>query len=109
MNLANPTPHANGPKQDKLIRDALKAAIRQSPEKLKKAAEKVLDEAAEGSISHMQFMAERIDGKVPQAVVGDKNEDAIQVEHRVLTKEQSEDLFIAAALKGLVKQTEIPE
>lgn len=28
---------------------------------------------------------------------------AIRVEHKVLTSEQSEDLFIAAALKGLVK------
>lgn len=76
-------PNPTGGKPDKLIRDALKAAIRQSPEKLKKAAEKVLDEAADGSIAHMQFMADRIDGKVPQAVVGDSEYDPLTVIQRI--------------------------
>lgn len=69
--MANPNPQTNGGKPDKLIRDALKAAIRQEPHKLKKAAEKVLDEAAEGNLHAMNFLAERIDGKAVQAVVGD--------------------------------------
>ena len=80
--MANPTPQTKGGKPDKLIRDALMGAIRQSPEKLKKAAEKVLDEAAEGSISHMQFMADRIDGKAIQTIAGD-DENPLTVIQRI--------------------------
>ena len=80
--MANPNPQTKGGKPDKLIRDALMGAIRQSPEKLKKAAEKVLDEAAEGSISHMQFMADRIDGKAIQTIAGD-DENPLTVIQRI--------------------------
>lgn len=72
-------PNPVGGKPDKLIRDALKAAIRQEPQKLKRAAEKVLDEAADGNLHAMNFLAERIDGKAVQAVVGDDEHAPINV------------------------------
>ena len=84
--MANPTPQTKGGKPDKLIRDALIGAIRQSPEKLKKAAERVLDEAAEGSISHMQFMADRVDGKAIQPIshsVTDEPHDESQLDAEI--------------------------
>jgi len=58
----------SGGKPDKLIRDSLMMAIRQSPQKLKKAAEKVLDDASEGNLDAMKFMADRIDGKAIQPI-----------------------------------------
>jgi 3-phosphoglycerate kinase len=98
-----------GRKADKVIRDALIAVARQDASKVKRLAEKWWEMALEGDLQAMDKLTDRLDGKVAQAVIGDKNEDAIQVEHRVLTKEQSEDLFIAAALKGLVKEQEVKE
>ena len=63
-----------GGKPDKQIRDALLGAIRQSPEKLKRAAESVLDRAADGDQAAMAFMADRIDGKAVQPIANDGNE-----------------------------------
>lgn len=60
-----------GGKPDKLIRDALMAAIRQSPHKLKKGAEAVLDKLELGDDAAWKFVAERIDGKVAQPLAGD--------------------------------------
>lgn len=68
-------PNPTGGKPDKLIRDALKAAIRQDPQKLKKAAEKVLDNAADGDLSCMQFLADRIDGKAMQPIAHSISEE----------------------------------
>jgi len=67
-----------GGKPDKLIRDALMGAIRQSPEKLKRAAESVLDRAEAGDQAAMQFLADRIDGKAVQPIVGDDEQDPIK-------------------------------
>lgn len=58
----------SGGKPDKLIRDSLMLAIKQSPQKLKKAAERVLDDASEGNLDAMKFMADRIDGKAIQPI-----------------------------------------
>ena len=58
-----------GGKPDKLIRDALIAAARQSPEKLKKIAEAMLDAAANGDVPAFNAVADRIDGKVPQTTI----------------------------------------
>jgi hypothetical protein len=63
---------STGGKPDKLIRDALKAAIRQEPEKLKRMAEKVLDMAVEGDMQSVNFIADRIDGKAVQQIIGDE-------------------------------------
>jgi hypothetical protein len=73
--MANSNPQKKGAKADKLIRDALLGAIRQSPEKLKCAAESVLDRASCGDQSAMQFLADRIDGKAVQPISHDFSED----------------------------------
>jgi hypothetical protein len=67
--MGNPNP--SGAKPDKLIRDALKAAIRQDPKKLKKMAEAIIDKACEGDTAAFKEVADRIDGKVAQAIVND--------------------------------------
>lgn len=68
-----------GGKPDKLIRDALKAAIRQEPDKLKRIAQKWLDKAEEGDMQAINSLADRIDGKAIQTVVGDSDYDPILV------------------------------
>ena len=57
-----------GGKPDKLIRDALMAAIRQGPDKLKKGAEKLLDRLESGDLEVAKFMADRIDGKATESI-----------------------------------------
>lgn len=67
-----------GGKPDKLIRDALLGAIRQGPEKLKKGAEKLLERYSEGDLEVAKFIADRIDGKAVQPIVGSDEHDAIK-------------------------------
>lgn len=57
-----------GRKVDKVVRDALLAALRQSPEKLKLAAEKAWDRAVEGDLATFREIADRLDGKPTQQV-----------------------------------------
>lgn len=66
------TPSGGG-KPDKLMRDALMAAIRQSPEKLKRGAEALLNKVELGDNDAWKFVAERIDGKVAQPIAGDED------------------------------------
>ena len=68
-----------GGKPDKLIRDALKAAIRQEPDKLKRIAKKWLDKAEEGDMQAINSLADRIDGKAVQAIVGDDEYAPVRV------------------------------
>ncbi len=70
MNLPAPgrTNNPKGGKPDKLIRDALLAAHRQSPHKLKSGIEAVWDKFATGDKDAVQFITERIDGKAMQGI-----------------------------------------
>lgn len=60
-----------GGKPDKLVRDALKAALRQEPEKLKRIVGKWLNKAEEGDMAAIKEMTDRLDGKAVQPIVGD--------------------------------------
>lgn len=60
-----------GGKPDKLIRDALIAAARQSPEKLKVGAEIIMQKFSEGDLDAAKFVADRIDGKAVQPLAND--------------------------------------
>ncbi len=69
-----------GRKADKMIRDALLGAARQNPAALKNACEAMWMKAGNGDVAAFNAIADRIDGKVPQAVIGDKDEDAVQMD-----------------------------
>lgn len=75
-------PNPTGGKPDKLIRDALKAAIRQEPEKLKRIAEKMLDLAEEGNVQAFKEITDRIDGKAVQPISGD-DENPLTIIQRI--------------------------
>lgn len=70
---------SKGGKPDKLVRDALMAAARQDPDKLKRIAQKVLDKAEEGDMQAVNFIADRIDGKAVQPLVGDEDHAPIDM------------------------------
>lgn len=69
--MANPNPQTKGSKPDKIIRDSLLAAMRQSPEKLKKGSEALIEKFSEGDLDVAKFMADRIDGKVTETIAVD--------------------------------------
>jgi len=67
-----------GGKPDKLVRDALKAALRQEPEKLKRIVGKWLEKAEAGDMAAIKEMTDRIDGKAVQPISGDDEGPPIQ-------------------------------
>ena len=82
--MANP----RGQQRDKPFRDALRIEIAAAQDEndfrsLRKIARQLLTNAAEGKVDAIKEVADRLDGKVPQAVVGDTEEDAIQVLQRI--------------------------
>lgn len=80
--MANP----RGQQRDKPFRDALRMEIAEAsgdPKWLRRIAVKLLNSAEGGDVAAIKEVADRLDGKVPQAVIGDDNEDPINVIHRI--------------------------
>jgi hypothetical protein len=71
-----------GRKGDKVIRDALKAALRQDPDRLKRVAEKTWLMAEEGNLAAFKEIADRLDGKAVQPIAGD-DENPLEIIHRI--------------------------
>ena len=71
----------SGPKREKPFRDALMLAIKEAEAQpnhhraLRRVAERLLDEAAAGNVQAMKEIADRLDGKVPQGVIGGEDGD----------------------------------
>lgn len=81
--MANPHPTPRKPVQDKPFRDALRMEIADAGvnhRKLRRIARALLDKAGKGDVQAIREVADRIDGKVPQAVVGDDAFDPIRIE-----------------------------
>lgn len=77
----------SGRKAEKPFRDALRmelAAIGEDHKALRAIARKLIESAmTEGKLDAIKELADRTDGKVPQAIVGDDEENAINVVHRI--------------------------
>jgi hypothetical protein len=74
--------------KDKPFRDALRLEISAAqdsddPRSLRAIARKLLDVAAGGDVQAMKEVADRLDGKVPQAHIGDDEQDPISMVHRL--------------------------
>lgn len=66
--------NTNGTKEKRLVTDALRRAATQSPDKLRKACESVLQKAADGDLASFNAIADRLDGRPAQnhTIGGDK-------------------------------------
>ncbi len=62
-----PEGNQNAVKETRLVTNALRRAVVQSPEKLRKACEKVLNDAVKGNLASFTVLADRIDGKPAQS------------------------------------------
>ncbi len=78
----------SGPKKEKPFRDALLLAISDAeasanPQRsLRKLAERLLDKAADGDMNALKEIADRVDGKVPQAIEG--GDEPLKQEHTII-------------------------
>src|ERR1035437_178138 len=80
--MANPHPTKRGPIKDKPFRDALRMeilAMGDDHKGLRAIARALINKAIDNDTSSIREIADRIDGKVPQAIVGDDEYDPIQV------------------------------
>ena len=90
-----------GRQKDKPFRDALRMELADADGKaLRRIAASLIDAAEAGNTLAIREIADRIDGKVPQAVVGDDEHDPIRVES--VTDEQRK-AAVAALLGQNVK------
>jgi hypothetical protein len=79
---------AGRPPKEKSFANMLNIAIKEAIEgsdktKLRVVADALVDKAMTGDVQAIREVADRIDGKVPQGIVGDDEHDAIRVEHTV--------------------------
>ncbi len=72
----------SGRKQEKPFRDALRmeiAAAGDNHKALRAVARALLEKATEGDMQAIKELADRTDGKVAQAIVGDSDADPINI------------------------------
>lgn len=77
----------SGRKQEKPFRDALRmelAAVGEDSKALRLIAAALISKASEGDMQAIKELADRIDGKVPQGIVGgDEDDNPVNVIHRI--------------------------
>lgn len=66
-----------------MLRIAIAEAHEESGTKLRAVAEALVNKALTGDVPAIREIGDRIDGKVPQAVVGDEDSDPISIIHRI--------------------------
>lgn len=78
---------AGRPPSEKTFANMLRVAIKEAHvdggDKLRKVADALVDKAMTGDIPAIKEIADRLDGKVPQAIVGDDELDPIKLVHRI--------------------------
>ena len=68
-----PEGNTNATADKRLVTNALRRAVTQSPDKLRTACEKVLDDAVNGNLAAFGVIADRLDGKPSQSLDIDAN------------------------------------
>jgi hypothetical protein len=81
--MSAPVGNQNARKRNRMLTDALKRELTQNPEDVTKIVRKLIDRAIEGDSWAQALIHERVDGKVPQAIVGDDEEAPIRLVNRV--------------------------
>lgn len=75
------------PKRAKLFTNALLASLKKTDEHdveaIQRIADKLVKLAESGDVPAIKEIADRVEGKVPQAIVGDDESDPISLIHRI--------------------------
>lgn len=75
-----PKGNQNAAKRNRLLTDALRRELVQTPEDALAIVRKTIEAAKAGEQWAQNLAYERLDGKVPQAIVGDDDEAPIRIE-----------------------------
>jgi len=75
-----PEGNNNAAKDKRLVTNALRRAVVQSPDKLRTACEKILDDAVEGNLAAFSVIADRLEGKPAQTNVLEGGEKPVGIE-----------------------------
>lgn len=80
---------AGRPPKEKSFANMLNIAIKEAIEgsdktKLRAVADALVDKAMQGDVQAIKEVADRLDGKVPQALVGDNDDDPINVVTKIV-------------------------
>lgn len=74
-------------KRPKLFTNALLASLKKVDEKdveaIQRIADKLVKLAEDGDVSAIKEIADRVEGKVPQAIVGDNEADPVNILQRI--------------------------
>ncbi len=90
--MGAPKGNTNARKENRVITDALRRAVAQNPNKLKKACEAVLDKAVEGDLYAFNAIADRLDGKPAQTnVLEGSSENPIETVVREIVSSSNTD------------------
>jgi hypothetical protein len=73
-----PLGNQNSAKRNRLLGDTLKRELRQRPEDVLAIVNKTIVSAIAGEEWAQRLIYERVDGKMPQAIVGDDDEPAVK-------------------------------
>lgn len=82
---------AGRPPKEKSFANMLNIAVKEAIEgedktKLRAVADALVEKAMSGDVQAIKEIADRLDGKVPQAVIGgDEDDPAVRVTHVILT------------------------
>ena len=77
--MGAPVGNQNGAKKKRLLTDCLKRELTQNPEDILAITRKTIEAAKAGEPWAQQLAYDRSDGKVPQPIVGDDEEDPVRV------------------------------
>lgn len=66
-----------------MLRIAIKEAHEDGKDRLRMVADALVDKAMTGDVPAIREIADRLDGKVPQAIVGDNESDPINMKHEL--------------------------
>lgn len=78
-----PTGNQNAAKAKRMLTDALRRELTQNPADVLAIARKLIESAKAGEAWAQTLIHERVDGKVPQPVVGDEDEAPIRMIQKV--------------------------
>lgn len=75
-----PLGNRNGTKKNRLLTDCLKRELTQNPDDVLAVTRKLIEAAKAGEAWAQALIHDRVDGKVPQPLVGDDDEPAMKME-----------------------------
>jgi ribosomal protein L17 len=103
---------AGAPKRPRIFTQSLLTALKQTDadnvEAIQRIADKLVDLAKDGDVQAIKEIADRVEGKVPQAVVGDPD-NPLHVKSAVTLTDEYLAAIAAGSSTGTSAETQGPE